>query len=302
MSSQGGLGNDILTGGGGADTFVFTSGDGSDIITDFAPGQSTGDVVQLKNYGFGTFGDVKAAMTQVGNDVQLTLNSMETLVFRNTQIGDFTAANFVVPGVAQASGAIYDWISGTAVSETLVGTGSNDHLDGLAGGADTLIGGLGDDTYMAYGNATKVVEKAGQGIDTVVSQGSYTLPDNVENLTLNNWYTTGTGNSLNNRLIGSAGPDTLNGKGGDDYLSGGGGNDTFIYEKGSGFDTIADFHVNTGSGEHDTLQLAGYGSGATLTHDNDVYTVNFAGGSDSFRIAGVTNLTSKDYAFVQLAA
>lgn len=293
----GGLGNDVMTGGGGADTFVLKAGDGSDTITDFRAGAGTGDVIQFNNYGIGTFNAVKAAMTQVGDDVQLKLSTTETLVLRNTKVGDFTASNFQLPGVAQPSGAIYDWITGTAASETVVGTGSNDHIDG-AGGSDTLTGGMGDDTYTVSNNTTKVIEKPGEGNDTVESSVSYTLPDNVENLKLNSWYTTGTGNALDNRMTGGAGPDTLNGKGGDDYLTGGAGNDTFVYEKNSGYDTISDFHVNTGGGEHDFLQLSGYGQGASLTHDGDVYTVNYAAGSDSLHIAGVTNLTSKDYAFV----
>jgi len=73
---------------------------------------------------------------------------------------------------------------------------------------------------------------------------------------LNGWNTTGTGNDLSNRINGTGGAETLNGKGGNDWLFGGGGNDTFVFEKNSGFDTITDFHINTGSGEHDTLKLS----------------------------------------------
>lgn len=293
----GGLGNDLLTGGGGADTFVFSFGDGSDVITDFQPGASSGDIVQLSNYGLGLFSDVKAAMSQVGNDVQLKLDSTETLTFRNTKLGDFTAANFQLPGVAQPSGKIYDWITATSPTQTLVGSGANDMLVGVKGGTNTLIGGAGDDSYTVDGINTKVVEKAGEGIDTIISQNSYTLPDNVENLQLTGWYGTGTGNALNNRIIGSGGPDTLNGKGGDDYLFGGAGNDTFVYEKGGGFDTIADFHVSAGSGEHDFLQLSGYSSAATLSNSGDVWSVHDGATVDSFKITGVTSLAKADFKF-----
>jgi len=134
------------------------------------------------------------------------------------------------------------------------------------------VPGLRPGTYLVANNDTTVVEKPGEGIDTVESYVSYTLTANVENLKLLTAGTTGTGNGLANRITGSSGEDVLNGKGGNDWLFGGEGNDTFVFEKGSGTDTITDFHVTTSSGgEHDLLQLSGYGQGAYLTHSGDVY-------------------------------
>lgn len=293
----GGQGNDILTGGGGHDTFVFHPGDGSDIITDFQAGAGSGDVVQLDGYGFSSFGGIEAAMSQHGADVWLQLSTFETLVFRSHVIGDFAADNFDVPDVPPVSGPVISSEIGTPGDDTLVGTGGGNYMDGK-GGNDTLIGGPGDDTYVVYATGTTtIIEEPNGGIDTVLSQKSFTLPDNVENLTLTGWNLTGIGNNLDNRIIGSPGNDTLNGKGGNDWLFGGAGNDTFVYEKNSGFDTIADFHVNTGSGEHDLLKLVGYGSEATLSNDGDIWTVHYNGGEDHIKISGVTQLGHTDYLF-----
>jgi Ca2+-binding RTX toxin-like protein len=64
----GGRGNDTLTGGLGpeGDTFVFTSGDGIDLITDAEIGR---DVIDLTAYGFSDFGQV-IALCDLSNDGQ----------------------------------------------------------------------------------------------------------------------------------------------------------------------------------------------------------------------------------------
>ncbi|MDH2406088.1 Ig-like domain-containing protein, partial [Bradyrhizobium sp. SSUT18] len=295
----GGVGNDILTGGGGADTFVINSGDGSDIITDFTPGSAAGhDVVQLNGFAFTSFNDIKAAMTQVGNDVYLALTSQDTLVFRNATISAFTSDDFQLPGSLPVGGTITSWINGSTSSHIVYGTAANDKITAL-NYDDTLVGWTGDDTYVVNNVNQKITENPGGGIDSVEAWTSYTLSANVENLTLMMGGLTGTGNELANRMVGSSGNDVLNGAGGDDWLFGGAGNDTFIHGIGSGHDTIADFHVLTSAtAEHDKLILKGYDASAYLTNVGEEWTVHYAGGTDSFRIGGVTQLSSSDYAFV----
>lgn len=46
--TYGGTGDDTLTGGAGADTFVFAPGDGSDTITDF---ETDDDTINLSQFG-----------------------------------------------------------------------------------------------------------------------------------------------------------------------------------------------------------------------------------------------------------
>ena len=122
--------------------------------------------------------------------------------------------------------------------------------DGGAG-ADTLIGGLGNDTYVVDTTTDTITENASGGTDTVQSGVTFTLAPamyaNIENLTLTGGIS-GTGNALNNVITGNTGDNTLDGGSGTDTLIGGQGNDTYLVDTTT--DTITE---NTGEGT-DTVQ------------------------------------------------
>ena len=311
-------GNDLLTGGGGNDTFVIAKGEGHDTITDFAHGQ---DVLKLQGFTFQSFAALKAAAAQTGADTVLNLGDGQTLTLQNFKLsgldsGDVSASYsasaapigssstpVVVSPVVTApadssvaeSGAPVKVFYGTSGADNWTGTSGNDQYQSNGGG-DTMQGGLGDDTYSIASATDKVVELAGQGVDTVTTWiSSYVLPDNVENLVFfGSGWCNGTGNALANRLVGTDSPNVLNGKGGNDLLTGGGGNDTFVIAKGEGHDTITDFTHG-----QDVLKLQGFGAGSSLTHSGDVWTVHAADGSvQDITLTGVTSLASSDYAFV----
>ena len=66
--------------------------------------------------------------------------------------------------------------------------------------------------------------------DTVKSTVSYELGNNLEHLTLTGSAAIqGTGNALNNKIIGNSGDNSLTGGMGNDTLSGGIGTDTAVY-------------------------------------------------------------------------
>ena len=115
-----------------------------------------------------------------------------------------------------------------------------------------------DDTYIVNDNNDKVIEAADQGTDAVKSSISYTLENNVENLSLiSGKAIDGEGNNLNNRIKGNKNKNDLKGKGGKDTLigglekdtlTGGGAADKFIYNTindsgttGATRDVITDF-------------------------------------------------------------
>jgi beta-glucanase (GH16 family) len=193
-------------------------------------------------------------------------------------------------------------ITGTSGADTLTGTPLDDTLNG-GGGIDYLSGGAGNDTYLIGSDADKVIEKPGEGTDTVVTAASYVLPANVENLTLNgSGRAGGFGNTLNNVIIGNgaanqlqgyAGADTINGGGGDDTiiggpgddsLTGGAGADNFTFAKGDGHDTITDF----GNGA-DVLNLSSFtslGMTPTVTASGSDTLIQFSNG-ESVLLLGV---------------
>ncbi len=184
------------------------------------------------------------------------LTATATDVAGNTGVGGTggvavgTAAANTLPG---PSGTGANLLLGLAGNDVLTGGSGNDLLDGGTG-ADNMIGGAGDDTYVVDNTGDKVTEAAGGGTDTVLaSLGTYTLTDNVENLT----YTgvgnfTGTGNALANVITGAGGNDTLNDGGGAgvDTLVGGAGNDTYVVS------VAADVITEKAGGGTDTVRTA----------------------------------------------
>ncbi|WP_208492247.1 putative Ig domain-containing protein [aff. Roholtiella sp. LEGE 12411] len=154
-------------------------------------------------------------------------------------------------------------IVGTAANNTLTGTPDNDNIQGLGGndtlfglagndilhggtGIDTMIGGLGNDTYAVDNSGDQVIENLDEGTDTVRSNISYSLGENIENLILtgsnaingtgNNLKNSITGNVADNNLFGGDENDTLRGNAGNDTLDGGAGNDSL--DGGVGNDTM----------------------------------------------------------------
>lgn len=118
--------------------------------------------------------------------------------------------------------------TGANKNEHLVGNSVNNILDGRAG-HDIMEGGAGDDTYFVDNISDVIVETPPNGNDTVISSitslNGYTLPENVENLTLigknSRSVMQGTGNELNNVITASSGGGTLKGMAGNDTLIGG---------------------------------------------------------------------------------
>jgi Ca2+-binding RTX toxin-like protein len=244
-------GNDTLTGGDRADEFVVAAGEGNDVITDFTVSGAAQDELTLVGFGFADFAALQPHVRQDGADTVIDLGAGQSLRLLSVESGSLSAENVSFDDTRRLppeSGAPIHHFYGTAAAEAFGGTLGNDYIDGR-GGVDTMTGGLGDDTYVVdskYGDT--IVERSGEGVDTVISWASrYRLADNVENLALRgDYWSAGTGNGLDNRIDGSAAANLLEGGRGDDYLLGGGGDDTFVVVRGYGSDTIGDF----GAGDH----------------------------------------------------
>ena len=259
---RGNGGNDVLDGGAGADAMA--GGDGDDTyFVDHA-----GDVVT-------EYGGTGAAVT--GYDTVHAVVSyilpvnVEALVLHGS--GDLSA-------------------TGNALNNYLAGNDGNNLIDG-GFGFDVMAGGAGDDTYVVRDSGDRVVERAGEGVDTVLASVNVALADHVENVVLTGTAAIGaTGNALANRITGNTAANALSGGDGDDVIEGGGGADTLT--GGAGADTfvlrsgqtagvrIADFVTG-----EDRIALLGFGRYAQVTIAAGGVTVSDGGVVQTVAVAGV---------------
>jgi Ca2+-binding RTX toxin-like protein len=205
-----------------------------------------------------------------------------------TQGGGPTSGNDTINGTANN-----DNLTGLAGNDTLNGLAGNDTLDGGAGN-DSLIGGSGNDTFIVDSATDIVTENLNEGTDTVQSSVTYTLGNNLENLTLTGTAAiNGTGNTLNNTITGNTANNNLNGGTGNDTLIGGLGNDTLVGGVGNDsltggtgqdrfkfisptetLDRITDFSI-----ADDTIEVSAAGFSSGLTANQSLTTNQFVIGT-----------------------
>jgi trimeric autotransporter adhesin len=166
--------------------------------------------------------------------------------------------------------------NGNALSNRIYGNSFDNFINGMAG-ADLMYGGGGADYYLVDNAGDRAIETLGGtagGLDQVQSSVSFVLGANIENLALTGGNINGTGNTLNNHMIGSSGNNVINGGIGRDYMDGGYGNDTYYVDNAgdkavefpggsSGLDTVISSvsfnlsNVNQAQGDIERLFLSG---------------------------------------------
>ena len=154
-------------------------------------------------------------------------------------------------------------------------------IDGGAG-ADTMRGGLGSTVYVVDNVGDVVVEQVNGGFDEVKASVNYVSLDNIEKLTLTGTADiTGTGNALNNWIVGNLGHNLLVGGGGNDQLDGDAGNDTLI--GGSGNDTVdggSGYNTFVVTGSADAFTWSVNSSGQVVLTDTVVNPADLVDGSN----------------------
>ena len=188
--------------------------------------------------------NISALAGGLGNDTYI-INNSNTQIIETSNGGKdsvISSVSYTLPTYVEnltLTGTDNINATGNNTANILIGNSGNNRLDGRAG-IDTMQGGEGDDTYIVDNVHDVVYEDSshgGGGTDTVISSVTYTLPPDVENLTLTGRSAiNGTGNNLNNVIIGSAGNNKLLGGDGNDSIFGGAGNDKLI--GGAGADTL----------------------------------------------------------------
>ena len=227
---NGGKGNDTLTGGAGKDVFVYASGDGNDIITDYA----VGDKIKI------TGAKISKASTS-GTNVILTVGK-----------GKITLKN-----AAGKKLSIYN--NATALINTIVGASasnaSNVTVDNSSSSTVTVGAAV---KCIDASKRTKAVALIGNALANTIKGGSAvdTIYGGAGNDSI-------LGNAGNDKLFGDAGNDTLTGGKGNDTLRGGSGADMFFYTAGDGNDVITDYTAQ------DKISVTG-GTYTKSTVGNDV--------------------------------
>lgn len=118
--------------------------------------------------------------------------------------------------------------TGGTGDDTLTGNVGNNILDG-GRGKDVMAGGKGDDTYVVENAGDKVIEREGEGYDTLYTPFKVALAGtHIERAYLTGWGDfTLDGSEADNALYGNAGNNVLNGRGGADLMAGGKGDDIY---------------------------------------------------------------------------
>ncbi|HEY1707128.1 MAG TPA: calcium-binding protein, partial [Rhizomicrobium sp.] len=265
-------GKDVMSGGGGNDTFVFGKDFGA---TDTLDGGTGTDTLSLKgDYSAGvvftntTMVNVEQIVLAAGHSYKLTtadatVAANQTLTVDGSALGGNGVLSFI--GSAETNGSFV--ITGGAGNDVLVGGAKNDTFNLAGGGNDSVNGGAGNDTFnmgAALTAADRINGGPGAGTDRVVLNGNYaggltlsaTTLTNIQfitvtaghsyNLTTNDatvaangilaiqGSTLGAANTLT--VDGSAetnGRFVLTGGAGNDVLKGGAGNDTLTGNAGA---------------------------------------------------------------------
>jgi len=288
---DGGAGADGLTGGTGDDTYVVDNA--GDVVTEL-DGEGTDTVESSISYTLGAALEnlvlTGTAADGAGNDLanSITGNDLDNIL-RGYAGNDSLIGN-----------GGNDTLLGGTGTDSLFGGSGNDRLDGGAdGAADTLKGGIGDDSYVVAEAGELITELAGEGsADRVVASINYTLGANLEVLELVGTAKNGTGNALDNLIIAN---DQKN------LLDGGAGIDTVSYEASDAGVLVRLDNVRSGNlgflgnllgGLEDLLPdgVGGYATGDRLlnfenvtgsAHDDTLFGNNIAnvlhggGGSDT---------------------
>ncbi|SIO30959.1 beta strand repeat-containing protein [Halodesulfovibrio marinisediminis] len=260
-----GGGNDVTIGGSGSDTYIFNIGDGHDIITEGACGNTCTDIDIIKIGAGVTSGDLIFRVD--GDDLIIGINGHNDDSIRIT--GALTGPSHGIEKIVFADGTSIEL---TAVISYQAFTDANDIIQIPANVFIAIVNAGGGNDTITGGSATTIVN-AGSGNDIVTTGSSNDILS---------------GGSDNDTINAGGGNDTITGGTGDDILTGGTGGDTYIFNIGDGNDTIHEGGCN-GSKDIDVINLGvGISVGDIIysVDGNDLIIGIKGHDNDSIRISG----------------
>ena len=228
-------------------TYTLADGDTATVTITVAGLDSDGDILR------GTKGVDNIFAGGIGSDLYFIDDAGDTIVEtagngaadRVASFVSFTLAaddDIEILSTNSSTGKAAIDLRGNALSQAIIGNdGKNVLNDGGVGGADTMRGHDGNDTYLVYNSGDVVIELDGEGNDRVSAGVDYTLGKGVHVELLNTSSASATlaidltGNAFAQTIRGNAGDNVLSdgGTGAADTLIGGKGNDDFqVYNSG----------------------------------------------------------------------
>ena len=242
---------------------------------------------------FGGLGDNSYVVDNVSDQVIENSGEGRETVYSTV---NYTLSSNVEELIAQGGADLQ--LNGNALGNTIFGNSGNNIIDGV-GGADNMIGGLGDDAYVVDNVLDKMMENTGEGRDAVYTTVNYSLSGNVEvmiaqggaDLQLN-------GNGLANTIFGNGGNNVIDGGAGADIMLGGLGDDSYVVDNvldqvtenpGEGRDAVYTTVNYTLSGSVEVLiaqggadlQLNGNALGNTVFGNSGNNVIDGVGGADT---------------------
>jgi Ca2+-binding RTX toxin-like protein len=262
---DGGSGNDYLDGGAGSDTYLFRKGSGQDQIYNYSSSEAAVGKVDILRLEGLTASDI--LITRQSDDLVIQIKSTGDSIRVNSHFSQDGSASYAIDQIQFADGSIWNGaaiktevLKATENADTLIGYQTDDQLTGLEG-SDTISGRGGND-----------VLDGGAGRDTLYGEdGNDTL----------------LGGADNDTLMGGAGNDVLDGGAGNDYLDGGYGSDTYLFHRGSGYDTISNGMYGEGlAGKLDVIRLDGLlPSDVSIRRESDDLIVQIRDTGETLRVS-----------------
>ncbi len=199
-SLNGGAGTDMLVGGGGDDTYVFSVGDGADVISENDTTAGNVDVISFTNLKSTEVTSVARVspndlILRYGATDSITISSffssgsyqVEKFAFSDGVTWSVSAINAIMSngltklpsgGSSWTGQTTADFVFGSTSADSMVGRGGDDWLHGDGGndtlrggdGADYLVGGLGVDVLYGDAGVDTYVYAKGDGFDVIYGQ------------------------------------------------------------------------------------------------------------------------------------
>ena len=162
----GGLGDDTLHGNWGSDTYVFTAGDGKDLIDDNGTFSNT-DTLRIIGYSSADVQFTRGTIDKT-NDLIITFSGSTDQIRIINTLSESGADEIEVIELDDSS---YDM---AAIREIIQNSESSDGNDVITGfdAADVIVSGLGDDTLHGGAGADTYLYYAGDGNDVIEDNGN----------------------------------------------------------------------------------------------------------------------------------